>query len=117
MSTRSIIHKNTIKIWKFSISVFSSSNKYSVRDGDTGLLFSEEFSQGFQQLQNSFSIPSTVILNDVVGEAAYTNLIKNNLESLDKSVTTRAILEKYKIQRHLNAIYDDFYNHGGGWGL
>ena len=91
--------------------------KYSVRDGDTGLLFSEEFSQGFQQLQNSFSVPSTVILNSVIGEPAYTNLIKNNLETLNKSVVTRAILEKYRVQRHLNAVYDDFYNHGGGWGL
>lgn len=90
--------------------------KYSVRDGDTGILFSEEFSQGFQQLQNSFSIPSKVTLNDVVGEPAYTHLIKENLETLNKQVVTRAILEKYRVQRHLNAIYDDFYNHGG-WGL
>ena len=94
--------------------------KYSVRDGDTGVLFSEEFSQGFQQLQNSFSIPSTVLLNNVIGEPAYTSLVKENLSNpyfAQISVTTRAILETYKTKRHLNAIYDDFYNHNGGWGL
>ena len=90
--------------------------KYSVRDGDTGLLFSEEFSQGFQQLQNSFSVPSTVILNEVVGEPAYSQVVLENLETLNKIVTTRAILEKYKTKRYLNAVYDDFYNHGG-WGV
>jgi hypothetical protein len=93
--------------------------KYSVRDGDTGVLFSEEFSQGFQQLQNSFSVPSTVLLNDVVGQPAYSLIIKENLDNPNFSnikITTRAILEKYRIQRHLNAVYDDFYNHGG-WGL
>lgn len=91
--------------------------KYSVRDGDTGVLFSEEFVQGFQQLQNSFSVPSCVNLIDVVGEPAYTKIVKENLNNLNKVVTTRAILEKYRIPRHLDSIYDDFYNHKGGWGL
>ena len=91
--------------------------KYSVRDGDTGVLFSEEFVQGFQQLQNSFSVPSVVKLTDVAGELAYTKIIKTHLDNLNITVTTRAILEKYRIPRHLNSVYDDFYNTKGGWGL
>ena len=91
--------------------------KYSVRDGDTGILFSEEFSQGFQQLQNSYSIPSTVTVMDVIGEVAYTKIVKENLNNPNKVITTRAILEKYRTARHLSAVYDDFYNHKGGWGL
>lgn len=91
--------------------------KYSVRDGDTGVLFSEEFTQGFQQLQSSYHIPSTVFLKDMVGIPAYLYDVEKHLPNLEICINTRAILETYKTPRYLNAIYSNFYNHNGGWGL
>lgn len=90
--------------------------KYSVRDGDTGILFSEEFAQGFQQLQHSFHIPTHVYLRDVADKPAYLHEVKRLLPELNVHINTRAILEEYRIPRYLNTTYSDTYNHGG-WGL
>lgn len=90
--------------------------KYSVRDGDTGILFSEEFAQGFQQLQHSFHIPSHVYLRDVADKPAYLHEVKRLLPELNVHINTRAILEEYRIPRFLNTTYSDTYSHGG-WGL
>ena len=91
--------------------------KYSVRDGDTGALFSEEFTQGFQQLRNAYNIPSKVLLKAVCHKPAYTKLAEENIDNLNIIVSTRAITEDMKISNTMKAFWgDDFYTKGG-WGL
>lgn len=89
--------------------------KYSVRDGDTGVLFSEEFSQGYTQLRNSYGIPSKVRLFKVAHLPAYRHLVtEDNLNTL---VYTRAITDDMKLNEQTYAEHDTFYNHKGGWGV
>jgi len=92
-------------------------HKYSVRDGDTGRLFSEEFSQGFQQLKNSYNIPFTVHLKDVADKPAYRKLVLEKLPNLDVICKTRAITEDMFNAQGVNANKLDFYDNGGGFGL
>lgn len=87
--------------------------KYSVRDGDSGALFSEEFSQGFQQLNNNYNIPAQVYLLKYAGKAAYTKEVLQNIDNLKIYVPTRAIFEDMKIPREIIATYESFYDKGG----
>ena len=87
--------------------------KFAVRNGDDGALYSDEFTQGFQQLQNAYDIPSRVSLKQVAGVPAYTEVVKNNLANLDITVPTMAITEDMLTPRSVIGIYDGFYDKGG----
>jgi hypothetical protein len=89
--------------------------KYSVRDGDTGALYSEEFVQGFQQLQQAYNVPSTVYLPSVAHLPAYTEDVKQLAQDLNTYVTTRAITENMRTPAIVKAVYSDFYDKNG-WG-
>lgn len=90
--------------------------KFAIRDGDSGEVFSDEFAQGFQQLQNSYHVPSTVRLSQVAGHPAYATLVKENIYDLTKSVNTRAITKSMKLGTSVRATYGGFYE-SGGWGV
>ena len=90
--------------------------KYSVRDGDNGALYSEEFQQGFQQLQDAYDIPSTVNLADVADLPAYRDLVTDNLPNLNKLVRTKAITESMLHDRQVMPTYGGMFDNGG-WGL
>ena len=87
--------------------------KYSIRDGDSGVLFSEEFSQGFQQLNNNYNIPATVNLISNAGKLPYTKDVLANIENLNIKVPTRAITEDMRIPREISASYEGLYDKGG----
>lgn len=87
--------------------------KYSVRDGDTGRLFNEEFAQGFQQLRHSYNIPFQVILAAVADKFAYKDDVIKNLPNLNKWVLTKAITVEMKNPQGVNATFRDFYDIGG----
>ena len=87
--------------------------KYSVRDGDTGRLFSEEFAQGFQQLRHSYNIPFQVILSAVADKFAYKDDVLKNLPNLNIWVLTKAITVEMKNPQGVNAVFRDFYDVGG----
>ena len=89
--------------------------KYSIREGMDPGVFSEELTQCFQQLQESYDVRETVRLSDVAGKFAYTKQVEENLPDLNKEVPTRAIYDSMKVRRAINATYRDFYD--GGWGL
>lgn len=90
--------------------------KQAVKDGDTGALFSEEFSQGFQQLRTSYHIPEKVILSRVAHLPAYNNLISEHLPNLNIYVPTKAITEDMQVEKGIRAIYGSMYDRGG-WDL
>ena len=91
--------------------------KFSVRNGDNGALFSDEFTQGFQQLQTSYSVPNTVELATVAHLPAYSNIVKENLNDLRKNVTTRAITEDMRVRNGIQKVNGvSVYDHGG-WGI
>lgn len=90
--------------------------KYSVRDGDNGTLYAEEFSQGFQQLQNAYNVPSTVKLSDVAGQKAYTEDVKEHLNNLNINIPTRAITQNMLHGRVTTPVYGNVYDNGG-WGV
>lgn len=87
--------------------------KYTVRDGGTAVSFAEDLTQGFQQLQNAYDIPSTVTLSSVAGLPAYYFLVKDNINNLNVKVPTRAIYEHMQHERSLNAKYGSMYDRGG----
>ena len=87
--------------------------KYTVRDGGTAQTFAEELTQGYQQLQETYDIPSKVILATYADKPAYRDLVKANLPYLDISVPTKAIYETMKHSRNTNAIYGSIYDRGG----
>lgn len=91
--------------------------KYSVRDGDSGTLFAEEFSQGFQQLKKAYDIQSKVLLKQVCHLYAYRNLTKENINNLNILVPTRAIVEEMKIPDGVRANWGCNFYSNGGWGL
>lgn len=88
--------------------------KYSVRDGDTGALYSEEFVQGFQQLQQAYNVPSFVSLTSHAHLPAYKKDVMDNLNKLDIIVPTRAITEAMRSPAIVHATYGDFYD-SNGW--
>lgn len=87
--------------------------KYTVRDGGTAQTFAEELSEGFQQLQESYDVPSKVLLATYADKPAYTSLVEKSLPNLNIQVPTRAIYESMKHPRNINAIYGSFYDRGG----
>ena len=89
--------------------------KYSIREGMDAGVFSEELTQGFQQLQEAYDVRETVRLNEVADKSAYRKLVLENMSNLSKEVPTRAIYESMKTKRAIQATYQDFYN--GGWGV
>ena len=89
--------------------------KYSIREGMDAGVFSEELTQGFQQLQEAYDVQETVRLNEVADKFAYRKLVLENINNLSKEVPTRAIYESMKTKRAIQATYQDFYN--GGWGV
>lgn len=91
--------------------------KYSVRDGDSGTLFAEEFSQGFQQLKNAYDIQSKVLLKNVCHLYAYRTLAKEHINNLNILVPTRAIIEEMKIPNGVKANWGCNFYSNGGWGL
>ena len=91
--------------------------KYAVRDGDTGALFADEFTQGFQQLRNAYNIPHTVILKNVCHLFAYNKLAKENIDNLYIKVPTRAITEEMKVPDSMKAVWGNNFYSNGGWGL
>lgn len=88
--------------------------KYSVRDGDTGALYSEEFVQGFQQLQQAYNVPSFVPLVTHAHLPAYKKDVTDNLNKLNITVPTRAITEAMRTPAIVHATYGDFYD-SNGW--
>lgn len=87
--------------------------KYTVRDGDSGALYAEEFSNGFQQLQKSYDIPSFVVLSTQAGKPAYKEDVENNLDNLNIKVPTRAIYESMRVDKTFIATYGGIYDTGG----
>lgn len=88
--------------------------KYTARDGGTAQLFGEEITQGFQQLQETYDIPSTVVLASVADKLAYYELVQEYKDTtLLVKVRTRAIYENFKHERSPNAQYGSVYDRGG----
>lgn len=90
--------------------------KFSVRNGDNGALFSDEFTQGLQQLQTSYSVPSSVQLKDVAHLTTYKSEVFANLNDLFKKVPTKAITTDMRIPSGVHPVYGNIYDHGG-WGI
>lgn len=90
--------------------------KFSVRNGDSGELFVDEFTQGFQQLQSNYNVPNTVRVNTVAGKPAYKTVVKEHLNNLGALVPTRAIYEDMKVGTGIQSVFGGFYE-TGGWGI
>lgn len=91
--------------------------KFAVRNGDNGALFSDEFTQGFQQLQTSYGVPNSVALNTVAHLPAYRKLATENLNDLRKKVPTRAITGDMRIPNGVKTVHcNNLFDHGG-WGI
>lgn len=91
--------------------------KFSVRNGDNGALFSDEFTQGFQQLQTSYNVSNTVTLSTVAHLPAYRSKTAENLSNLNIRIPTRAITEDMRIGNSVKAIYGGGLFDNGGWGI
>lgn len=87
--------------------------KYTVRDGGTASSFAEELTQGFQQLQETYNVPESVILSTVADKEAYSYLVEKALPNLDIRVRTLAIYTSMKHDRALNAVFGSMYDRGG----
>jgi hypothetical protein len=90
--------------------------KFSIRNGDSGALFIDEFTQGFQQLQSSYDVPNTVKLTAVAGLPAYRTLVQDNAENLNIRVPTRAIFDNMRVETGIQSVFGGFYE-SGGWGV
>jgi hypothetical protein len=90
--------------------------KYAVRNGDSGALFSDEFTQGFQQLQTSYDVPNSVTLSKVAHLPAYKSLVLKNISNLSINVYTRCITEDMKVPNGIGKTYHIAVD-TGGWGL
>jgi hypothetical protein len=90
--------------------------KFAVRNGDSGELFVDEYTQGYQQLQSSYNVPNTIKLTTVAGMPAYKKLVEQNLANLNITVFTRAIYENMRVGNGIASVYGGFYE-TGGWGV
>ena len=90
--------------------------KFSVRNGDGGVVFNDEFIQGFQQLQTSYNVPNSVQLCKVAHLPAYRNLVKENIHDLNKTVPLRAVTEDMKSTNFIIPQYSSTHS-VGGWGI
>lgn len=91
--------------------------KFAVRNGDSGGLFSDEFTQGFQQLQTSYGVPNTVKLSTVAHLPAYKSLVEANLDNLNKTVPVRAITESMRVPNSIHTVHGAGVFDIGGWGI
>jgi hypothetical protein len=91
-------------------------SKCSARDGNSGALYTEEYTQGFQQLQTSYDVPNEVLLRTVAHMPAYTSLAKQHLNNLNITVPVRAVTDTMKIGNAVKPHYGNVYN-TGGWGI
>lgn len=91
--------------------------KFAVRNGDNGALFSDEFTQGFQQLQTSYNVPNNVALNTVAHRPAYKHLVEANLHNLSRVVQVRAIYDDMKVPNGIHTVHGEGIFDNGGWGL
>ena len=87
--------------------------KFSARDNDTGAIFSEEFTQGYQQLLIAYNIPDKVCLDKVAGLIPYTTDVKEHLPNLKIMCPTRAITEDMKIPKDIQATFGSMFDQGG----
>lgn len=87
--------------------------KFSARDNDTGAIFSEEFTQGYQQLLIAYNIPSQVHLDKVAGLLPYTKDVEAHLPNLKVLCPTRAITESFKIPKDIQATFGSMFDRGG----
>lgn len=90
--------------------------KFSVRNGDSGMPFSDEYSQGYQQLQTSYNVPNYVQLSTVAGRNAYKALVEEYVADLRHCVPTRAIYTSMRGSNTTLPTYGGFYQ-TGGWGI
>lgn len=90
--------------------------KISIRDGMSGSLFYDEFSQGVQQMQMSYNVPSFQLLSKVAGLKAYKEDVLANIENLNVNVNTKAVSESMKTG---NGIVSRLYSDTDvrGWGF
>lgn len=102
--------------WLLLFTIPYTCAKYSIREGGTAAMFTEEFTQGFQQLQNAYNVPSKVLLQNVAGLPAYTNIVQKYLPRLHVEVPVRAIT--LGMLRDRTSIVGSAPNHdAGGFGL
>lgn len=87
--------------------------KFSARDNDTGAIFSEEFTQGYQQLLIAYNIPHQVNLQKVAGTTPYIIDVRDNLPNLNVMCPTRAITENMKIPKDIQATFGSMFDRGG----
>lgn len=90
--------------------------KFAVRNGDDGALYSTEFTEGLQQLQTCYDVPNFVKLSDVAGTVGYTEIVKKNLNNLNKTISTRVITEDMRVGNAIQAIFGSDFDRGG-WGI
>lgn len=90
--------------------------KFSVRDGNDGSLYNEEWTQGWQQLQTSYDVPHFTKVSTVAHLPAYTKFVKNNPDKIGDAIPTRAIYDDMKIGNNVLATYGGFYENRG-WGI
>jgi hypothetical protein len=88
--------------------------KFSVRDGNSGQLYNEEWVQGHQQLVNSYDVPNFVVLKDVCHLPAYKSVALQNMSNLNIKCLTRAVYASMKTPTAIRATYGGFYS-AGGW--
>lgn len=87
--------------------------KFSARDNDTGAIFSEEFTQGYQQLLIAYNIPDKVLLDKVAGLIPYREDVEKSLPNLKIMCPTRAITESFKIPKDIQATFGSMFDRGG----
>ena len=90
--------------------------KFSVRDGNSGELYNEEWTQGFQQLQTSYDVPHFTLLSTAAHLPAYKYIVKTYPDRLNTFIPTRAVYNSMKVGNNIAAQYGGFYENGG-WGL
>lgn len=90
--------------------------KFAVRNGDDGALYSTEFTEGLQQLQTCYDVPNFVKLSDVAGAVGYTEIVKKNLNNLNKTIPTRIITEDMRVGNAIQAVFGSDFDRGG-WGI
>jgi hypothetical protein len=90
--------------------------KFAVRNGDSGALYADELTQGFQQLQTSYDIPCFSNLKDNADKVAYTKDVEEHLPNININIPTRAIYENMLTDRKFYATYGSMYDNGG-WNI
>lgn len=87
--------------------------KASVRDGGDNYTYVEEYTQGFQQLQNSYDVPNFTLLSTVAHLPAYTRIVQENISNLNIKIPVRAVYDCMKIGNSVLPQYSEAYSRGG----